>query len=213
MEKFGNVANNIANINRFKHLTKDKLIKKTEEYKKNKFKRYIYNHKGRIAVIFLTILILIICFYFAIPTNGDQDTTNKYTHLLSILGFFASNIFLCLLITVIGVETYFSRDEYEQLESALNDKIDNGFKILENIENMDIINKINKTINKIKNYKLKKNKIIHGENDSTRSVNFDRSTYVENLQRINDNINELNLDKKAILLHELSKIINELNNK
>lgn len=212
---FENVATNITNLNKFKHLSREKLIRKTEDYKNNKLKRYFYKHKGRTIIILFSIIILILCFTFAIPTDGGQDTTNIYTHVGSVLGFFASNIFLCLLLTVIGVETYFSRDEFEQLESALDDKIDEGFKSLQKKDDDAVIDKLQRIVKKIKGNEINDNKIKTykiavktGNAESIRSNASNSLTYIEDLEAINEEVKDLKFNEKKILLEELNKIIN-----
>lgn len=107
-------------INRFGYLKENELREKIKETKKQKFWRFFKKHKWRVTFIFITIAILIICFIYKIPINGDLDTSTKVRHMGSVFGYFTASIFACLLITVLGVETYFSREEMKELNDALD---------------------------------------------------------------------------------------------
>lgn len=208
--KFENVVSNAIYINKFKNLSNDKLIEKSKQLNNDKFKRYIYKHKGRTIIILITIIILLLCFIYAIPTNGDQDTTTVMTHIGSILGFFASNVFLCLLLTVVGVETYFSRDEFEQLDVALNEKLEDNFEKLKKIDNNQVINRLKNTIKKIKKNKVDKTDNTINKKFGNSEIISEHSTYIEELEDINKDIYNFNMDEKILLLKELNNIINNL---
>lgn len=236
LPRMANVASKVVYLNKFSGLSKDELDKKISENKQNQFWRYITKHKGRSFIILLSIIILILCFTFSIPTNGDQDTSSTFNHIASILGFFASNIFLCLLITIIGVETYFSREELEQLKIELENKTKNDIQTVKEIIKNESIKNNNDKINTIllnltkavqdivpdksKLQKSKINKIIVSQNPSiSRNSPRTGSNGKLNTSRSNipsersENLETSTLDDQLIAIDELEEIILNLDMK
>lgn len=208
---------------------------------KNRFLRYITKHKGRTTLIIFSIIILLLCYYFSIPINGDQDATNIYTKIGSALGFFSANIFLCLLVTILGVETYFSREEMEQLQIELEqitqkdiNKIKNTLLLESKKQN---INKIEKILSKLTNtlrefeYDLNTPKIkqvivrskegfapnseIDSIHSSRRSEQEYRSTVTEDdyeaLEELKNKISQLDMTKQIKILKKIEKILEDNN--
>lgn len=181
------VANLIIIKNRFANLSKKELKEKEKDYYENRFFRYFQYHKGRSFIILIAVIILILCFAFNYPINGDIDNTNPITVVFSALGFFTANIFLALLLTVIGVETFMSRDELNELKTANEEHIDIE---IENIKKNPTANKIRKVSNLLQKILLYKNK---------------KSIYIDNNEKIsnsdidgqNDNINFTNIFNKS----------------
>jgi hypothetical protein len=183
---------------------KERLQKQVSEYKKTRFTRYFINHSWRIAFIVLCIILLLVCIFTGFPINGDIDTTNNGSKFMSLLGYTSANIFIVLLVTVLGIETLLSRTESEQLkkESARvgNDLTDN------NKNNPNRLKKIFQALQVIKNNKNiitrkilvdSKSKYIpkefSGQNEST----------TELYTQVKKEINELSLDDMPELIELL----------
>ena len=210
--KLLNVTKTAVLVNKFSELTKDKLIEKVKENDKNKFWRYITKHKGRTIIIIIAIIILVLCFMFSIPTNGDQDTTSAINHIGSILGFFASNIFICILLTIIGVETYFSREELEQLKYELNNRTVEELNKLKNKDDNRIISKIKNIFNKHSGTKIivdiSPQDTLGGNIESTmsssRNSSIQESTYIQDLDDLEKKILNLDINIQAKILQDIS---------
>ena len=183
---------------------KERLQKQVSEYKKTRFTRYFINHSWRIAFIVLCIILLLICIFTGFPINGDIDTTNNGSKFMSLLGYTSANIFIVLLVTVLGIETLLSRTESEQLkkESARvgNDLTDN---------NKNNPNRLKKIFQALQVIKTNKNRI-------TRKILVDsKSKYIpkefsgqnesttELYNQVKKEINELSLDDMPELIEQL----------
>ena len=183
---------------------KETLKKQVSEYKKTRFTRYFINHKWRIAFIVICIILLIVCVFTGFPINGDIDTTNGGSKFMSLLGYTSANIFIVLLVTVLGIETLLSRKESEQLkkESArvgndLTDKNKNNPNRLKKIFQALRVIKNNKNIISRKILVDSKSKYIpkefSGQNEST----------TELYNQVKKEINELSLDDMPELIEQL----------
>lgn len=182
----------------------ERLKKQVSEHKKTRFTRYFINHKWRIAFIVICIILLIVCVFTGFPINGDINKTDVGSKVMSLLGYTSANIFIVLLVTVLGIETLLSRKESEQLkkESARvgNDLTD------KNQNNPNRLKKILQALQVIKNNKNKitrkilvdsKSKYIpkefSGQNEST----------TELYNQVKKEINELSLDDMPELIELL----------
>lgn len=240
-QQFSDIASQVVYINKFSGLNKDELERKINENKQNRFLRYITKHKGRTILIIFSIIILLLCYYFSIPINGDQDATNIYTKIGSALGFFSANIFLGLLVTILGVETYFSREEMEQLQIELEqttqkdiNKIKDTLVLESKKQN---VNKIDKILSKLTNtlrefesdlntpkikqviVRSKGGAATHSEIDSIhssrRSEQEYRSTVTEDdyeaLEELKNKISQLDMTKQIKILKKIEKILEDNN--
>lgn len=240
-QQLSDIASQVVYINKFSGLNKDELESKINENKQNRFLRYFTKHQGRTTLIIFLIIILLLCYYFSIPINGDQDAKNIYTKIGSAFGYFSAQIFLCLLITILGIETYFSREEMEQLQIELKqttqkdiNKIKNKLLLESKKQN---VNKIEKILSKLKNtlrefeYDLNTPKIqriivrnkegsaSHSEIDSIhssrRSEQEYRSTVTEDdyeaLEELKIKISKLDMNKQIKILKRLEKILEDNN--
>ena len=201
-KKLNNMDNN-SSIDPIERM-KERLKKQVSEYKKTRFTRYFINHKWRIAFIVLCIILLLVCIFTGFPINGDIDTTNNSSKFMSLLGYTSANIFIVLLVTVLGIETLLSRTESEQLKNDSarvgNDLTDN------NKNNPKRLKKIFQALQVIKNNKNRitskilvdsKSKYIpkefSGQNEST----------TELYNQVKKEINELSLDDMPELIVQL----------
>jgi hypothetical protein len=184
---------------------KERLKKQLYEYKKTSFTRYFINHRWRIAFIVLCIILLIVCIFTGFPINGDIDTTNNGSKFMSLLGYTSANIFIVLLVTVLGIETLLSRTESEQLkkDSARigNDLTDN------NKNNPNRLKKILQALQVIKNNKnIISRKIFVDSVKSKYSTNKfsgQNESTTELYNQVKKEINELSLDDMPELIEQL----------
>jgi hypothetical protein len=121
MSKFADVVSQRACIEKFKDkcVSKDNIDEKIENYQSNKLKRYFFNHKGRTIFMVCCIILLFICALTEFPIDGSINSNNTFSKFMSVVGFISANIFLALLFTILGVETYMSREELNEIKSYL----------------------------------------------------------------------------------------------
>lgn len=148
---------------------------KIQAIKNYKFTRYFTKHKGKFKIIFILLVIIIICFIFHIPINGDYPETEsldkeiiylpyEFKKVIGFIGFISNMLIVTLFISISGVETYFSREE---LANARKETEELGFqKIDEKIQNINkfdydkklklqnIANKIRSISSLLKNEKI-----------------------------------------------------------
>lgn len=159
------IAKNIVIANKFSHLTKDELHIKKKHYYNNNLKRYFYNNKGKIFIIILCILCIILCTILNYPINGDINADTPISKFFSIFGWVSSNLLLALLLTVIGVESFMSREELNQLKFANEEEVKNNINLLKKSPTQE---KLNKLVEILKNmFKKNKEKYIHVETTQT----------------------------------------------
>jgi hypothetical protein len=183
---------------------KERLQKKISDYNKTKFTRYFINHRWRMAFIAICIILLIVCVFTGFPINGDIDNKNGGSKFMSLLGYTSANIFIVLLVTVLGIETLLSRAESEELKK---DSARVGNDLTENYKNNpDRLKKILQALNVIKNNKtIIPRKIVvepkskynpkqfSGQNEST----------TELYNQVKKEINDLSLDDMPELIEQL----------
>lgn len=127
-----------------------------KQHKKNKLKRYFINHKGRSLFMIICVILLIVCAFTNYPINGDIESNTGFSRLMSIFGYISANVFIALLFTILGVETYMSREELKEIEKTSsrifkddikNNINDNVYKsnLLEKIKRIKSKNKLNKS--------------------------------------------------------------------
>ena len=199
-EKLNNMDNN-SSIDPIERM-KERLKKQVSEYKKTRFTRYFINHRWRIAFIVLCIILLLVCIFTGFPINGDIDTTNNGSKFMSLLGYTSANIFIVLLVTVLGIETLLSRTESEQLkqDSARvgNDLTDN------NKNNSDGLKKIRQAIQVInKNKNIITRKIVVDSKYSPKEFSGQNEKTTELYNQVKKEINELSLDDMPELIEQL----------
>lgn len=153
------ISKSIIANNRFANLNTEQLIQKQQDYHSNKFIRYFKAHKGRTLILFILMIILLICFYYQIPINGDLDTTNSLTQTASAISYIIANIFTTLLIAIIGVETYMSREELNELKEMADTQMINLLETKKN--NYLNIEKLKNFIEKYYNELKINNKILN----------------------------------------------------
>lgn len=183
---------------------KERLQKKISDYNKTKFTRYFINHRWRMAFIVICIILLIVCVFTEFPINGDIDNTNGGSKFMSLLGYTTANIFIVLLVTVLGIETLLSRTESEELKK---DSARVGNDLTDNYKNNpDRLKKILQAVKVIKNNKNiitrkilvdSKSKYIpkdfSGQNESTDEL----------YNQVKKEINDLSLDNMPELIEQL----------
>jgi len=117
-------------------LTKEEVDAKREAWKSRKITRYFTKHKYRTAFMFGCLVILIVCISLDIPITGDMpeekteekaEENNKISKegkkALAFFGFISSSVFMALLFTILGVETYLSREELEEINRGQQEQI------------------------------------------------------------------------------------------
>ena len=100
------------------------LDKKIDDYKNHKFTRYFYNHKGRTIFIIVCIILLFVCALTEYPIDGSINSDSTISKFMSVVGFIAANVFLALLFTILGVETFMSREELNEIKIELPNVIE-----------------------------------------------------------------------------------------
>jgi hypothetical protein len=184
---------------------KERLKKQLDNYKKTRFTRYFINHKWRIAFIVLCIILLIVCIFSGFPINGDIDNTSDGSKFMSLLGYTSANIFIVLLVTVLGIETLLSRTESELLKQDSvrigNDLTDN------NKNNPNRLKKILQALQVIKNNKkIIPRKIFVNSVKSkynTNKFSGQNESTTELYNQVKKEINELSLDDMPELIEQL----------
>jgi hypothetical protein len=204
-------------IRRKSSIIKNDLDNKLKVLKKNKFTRYFTKHKGRTFIILCIVIFLLICIFMPepIPIDGGIDDSNILRKLLSLIGFLSSNLLLALLVSIIGVETFLSREELSEIRNQEKkfglDILVNARKKLKN-SGKNKIKKLKDLINKIQNksssnYVIKK---IPVNTTFEENIIFDKDTNkVDGKNEIISNINNINLDFDELNSNELNS--NELN--
>lgn len=186
------------------------LNNKIKAIKNYKWTRYFTKHKGKFQLIFVLLLIITICLIFNIPINGDYPETEssdeeiiyipyEFKKVLGFIGFISNMIMITLLISITGVETYFSREE---LANVRKEAAETGVKSVdEKIQNIDKFNddkklKLQNIANKIRSISslLKNEKIyisnkeddykIKGKNDNYHSIVISKDP--ENIKNLKD---------------------------
>lgn len=179
------------------HLT----LSDMKQYKKNKFTRYFSNHKGRTLFMIICIIILFICAFTQYPINGDIKDDNYLSKFMSLVGYISANVFIALLFTIVGVETYLSREELEQIRintaRQLNDTIQ---------KNKDNPNFLLRLFSKIKDFYKKKIAMdsIHVKSSNATGQGENNNTDDKiNIFIISKLLNGLTPDQKIELYEEL----------
>lgn len=184
--------------------------------------RYIANNKYKSLFLLTIIIFIIYLIYFEIPINGDyKENGNKITNYFSILGYISMNIFVVLLLTVLGVETYMIKDELRNLsdeEIITNKEIDEMIQQLPNalklvrqnaFKDPNLINKIKKATDIIEietkqstisgNKELINNIIIQKNGSNYNNNLIDKFDYLMNKLKI-EYENKINIIQKKIYL-------------
>lgn len=202
-KKLNNINNNFS-VDLIENM-KERLQKKISDYNKTKFTRYFINHRWRIAFIVICIILLIVCVFTGFPINGDIDNTNEGSKFMSLLGYTSANIFIVLLVTVLGIETLLSRTESEQLKQE-STRVGNDLTD-KNKNNPDRLKKILQALKVIKNNKnIIPHKIFV---DSTKSKYIPKEFSGQNesttelYNQVKKEINELSLDDMPELIERL----------
>lgn len=126
------------------------VVQRLKSHKKNKLSRYFKNHKWRIIFIIICVILLFICAFMNYPINGDlyegtdENPPNGLTTSMSLIGYISAQVFVTLLITVLSIETFMSRQELDQLklESSRISKT----KLKQNKNNTSYLSKLYNTI-------------------------------------------------------------------
>ena len=130
MSKFEDIVRQRQNvgqcINQFKSTIS--LDKKIDDYNNHKFTRYFYNHKGRTIFIIFCIILLFVCALTEYPIDGSINSDSTVSKFMSVVGFIAANVFLALLFTILGVETFMSREELNEIKIELPKVIEEEIK-------------------------------------------------------------------------------------
>lgn len=183
---------------------KERLQKKISDYNKTKFTRYFKNHKWRITIIIICIIILMVCVFTGFPINGDIDNANGGSRFMSLLGYISANIFIVLLVTVLGIETLLSRTESEELkqESAriLSDSVET------NKNNPTRLKTLLMTLKGIKRYKYEvptTRRIAVSIPPNTPSFSGKNDSTSELYNEVKNEINKLSLDDMPDVIEKL----------
>lgn len=183
---------------------KERLQKKISDYNKTKFTRYFINHRWRMAFIAICIILLIVCVFTGFPINGDIDNKNGGSKFMSLLGYTSANIFIVLLVTVLGIETLLSRAESEELKK---DSARVGNDLTENYKNnSDRLKKILQALNVIKNNKtIITRKILVDSKSKYNPKQFSgqNESTTELYNQVKKEINDLSLDDMPELIEQL----------
>jgi len=121
MSKFEDVVRQRQCIQKFQDncISKDQLDVMIKTYNSNKFKRYFLNHKGRTIFMIICIILLFVCALTEYPIDGSINAGDKFSKFMSVIGFISANVFLALVFTILGVETYMSQEELHEIKSYL----------------------------------------------------------------------------------------------
>lgn len=115
----------------------EKIQFKRQAIKESQKCRYIANNKYKSLFLLTIIIFILYLIYFEIPINGDyKENESKLVNYLSILGYISINIFVVLLLTVLGVETYMIKDELRNIsneEIITNNEIEEAMQNLPNV--------------------------------------------------------------------------------
>lgn len=138
--------NNNASIPKFSD-----VVTQIQEHKRHKLSRYFKNHKWRVIFIIISIILLFICAFNSYPINGDlyEGTDDKpstpLTTSMSMIGYISAQVFVTLLITVLGIETFMSRQELDKLKDTSRQVVNKEVN-----KNQNNLNFLNNLYNKIK---------------------------------------------------------------
>jgi len=123
--EFANVVQTRKNMDKFlkKTYPSKSLEEKINHYYNNRIKRYFLNHKGRTIFMIVCIILLFVCALTQYPIDGTINATDLFSKCMSVLGFISANVFLALLFTILGVETYMSREELNELKKEIEPAI------------------------------------------------------------------------------------------
>ena len=126
MSKFEDVVRQRQCFKKFQDncISKDQLDVMIKTYNSNKFKRYFLNHKGRTIFMIICIILLFVCALTEYPIDGSINTGDTFSKFMSVVGFIAANVFLALLFTILGVETFMSREELNEIKIELPNVIE-----------------------------------------------------------------------------------------
>lgn len=197
---FPNMANNVVCIKRFQKncITPELLDSKKKEYHENKFKRYFLNHKGRTFFMILCIMILFICAMTEYPIDGSINSSDQFSKFMSILGFISANVFMALLFTILGVETYMSREELNEINSYLPNAIES--EINKNKNDPEFRNYLRKLVKNLSGKNLNKKEEIYNNNGKVSIGGADNS-----ITDIYEIIDQFSIEQKNKLYKELRK--------
>lgn len=128
--EFANFANTVQktkNVEKFlkKTYRPQSLEGKIDSYYNNRITRYFLNHKGRTIFMVVCIILLFVCALTEYPIDGSINTQNLVSKFMSVIGFISANVFLALLFTILGVETYMSREELNELKKEIKQETNN----------------------------------------------------------------------------------------
>jgi hypothetical protein len=178
-----------------------------KKYDDNKLSRYFLKHKGKVLIIIICFIIICIAIFVGeAQIDGSINTTNTKTKMASIIGFIFTNLFMVMLITISGIETYFSREEYKILEKDLNKTLDS--KIKEQINNPVLKDIIHKFKNKIKSkdkYTTKPNKIAISNQIGSNDESYQNNKELSQIE-IDKLIELLSFDEKNKFYEELKNL-------
>lgn len=121
MSTFEDVVSQRVCIEKFKDncISQYNIDEKIKNYQSNKLKRYFFNHKGRTFFMALCIILLFVCALTEYPIDGSINSDDTISKFMSVVGFISANVFLALLFTILGVETYMSQEELKEIKSYL----------------------------------------------------------------------------------------------
>lgn len=204
MSTFGDVVFQRTCIEKFKNncISKEDIDIKIKNYNSNKFKRYFLNNKGRTFFMILCIIILFICALYEYPIDGSIESKNTFSKLMSLVGLISANVFLALLFTILGVETYMSQEELKEIKSylptAIEQEIENkksNPKFLDYFEN--------RLLKKYRNKYTTKKIIV---DDSTKIARGESDTDINNIKEF---IHLLPFDELTQIYDDLKKFKND----
>jgi hypothetical protein len=186
----------------------DIIKAKRQAIKQSQKCRYIANNKFKCLFLLTIIIFIIYLIYYEIPIDGSyKENGTIVNNFFSIFGYISINIFVVLLLTILGVETFMIKDELrnlsneeiytkEEIEETIK-KIQQLPKQLEQVQifkNINLSNILSKAVSKIKNT-LKSFK--KGSSDNKNSNNTLIKEFDLNLSEL---INQYNREKNDITI-------------
>lgn len=208
----------------------NKIKNIAESQKKNNFLRYIYKHKGKIIIILGLIVIIVFCVIDSISITGDipsEESYNKNAKIaeslgaqktLAFFGYISSTLILALIISITGIESYFIREEKNQLREE-EKKYGNMFTILMQKRSeisKNLIDQLKKIIDNIKSKSL--NSTVYITNEYNKNGNgYNNISNDEKIKYLNMIEFAINHDKSldeeyiASIIKDLDNILDENN--
>lgn len=147
--EFANTVQKTKNVEKFlkKTYRPNTLEGQIDYYYNNRIKRYFLNHKGRTIFMVGCIILLFACALTQYPIDGSINTNTLFSKCMSVIGYISANVFLALLFTILGVETYMSREELNELKKEIKEESNNIIE--KNKNNPGFIQYCKKVISKI----------------------------------------------------------------